>query len=71
MTKPVGGLKAPVARERPLRGLQKPLCRYVGSYDIALIYVGVGEKDKALRWLKTACEEREGQLSRLQVEPSF
>ena len=32
--------------------------RYVSSFQIAAIYAGLGEKDKAFAWLEKAYEER-------------
>jgi tetratricopeptide (TPR) repeat protein len=32
--------------------------RYVSSYDIALVYVGLGEKDRAFDWLQKSFAER-------------
>jgi TolB-like protein/Tfp pilus assembly protein PilF len=43
--------------------------RYVSSYHIALIYTGLGEKDRAFEWLEKAYEERSDLLVYLKVEP--
>ncbi|MCK4889851.1 MAG: protein kinase [Candidatus Aminicenantes bacterium] len=44
--------------------------QYVSSYNIALIYTGLGEKDQAITWLKRAFEERDGNLaSLLKIDP--
>ena len=43
--------------------------RYVSSYDIAVVYLGLGEKDQALAWLARAYEERSGWLGWLKVDP--
>ena len=45
--------------------------RYVSPYNNALVYVGLGEKDEALDWLKKADEERNDYLIYLKVEPLF
>ena len=45
--------------------------KYVSAYDIALIYVGLGEKDQAFAWLERAYEERCPTLEFLKVEPSL
>jgi len=45
--------------------------RYVTPYTIALIYVGLGEKDQALEWLESAYEDRDVWLIYLKVEPKF
>jgi tetratricopeptide (TPR) repeat protein len=53
---------------------------YVSPYDVALIYSGLGEKDKALDWLERAYRERssllvfalrEPRLASLRSEPRF
>ena len=44
---------------------------YVPATDAALIYAGLGEKDKAFAWLDKAHEERSFTLSNLKVEPRF
>jgi serine/threonine-protein kinase len=43
--------------------------RYVSPYSIALIYVGLGEKDMALEWLDRAYEERDESYLHLMVDP--
>jgi len=43
--------------------------RYVSAYDIAEIYVGLGEKERAFEWLDKAVEERPRFLVDLRVEP--
>ncbi len=43
--------------------------KYVSSYDIAEIYIGIGEKDRAFEWLKNAYEEGARALVFLKVEP--
>jgi hypothetical protein len=45
--------------------------KYVPAYDIALIYLGLGEKDQAFAWLERAYEERCPTLEFLKVEPSL
>jgi TolB-like protein len=54
--------------------------RYVSPYDVALIYVGLGEHDEAITWLQKAYNERsfyfvlanvEPRLDRLRTDPSF
>ena len=44
---------------------------YVNSYSIALVYVGLGDKDQAFDWLQKAYEERSSRLTWLKVEPKF
>ena len=45
--------------------------RYVPAYDMALIYVGLGEKEQAFEWLERAWKERFGWLVFINVEPIF
>ena len=42
---------------------------YVPPYDFALIFAGLGEKDKAFEWLQKAYEDRSAYLVYLNVEP--
>jgi len=44
---------------------------YVSAYDIALVHAGLDEAERALSWLETACDERNGWLVFLDVEPRF
>jgi TolB-like protein/Tfp pilus assembly protein PilF len=42
---------------------------YVPPYDFAVIFTGLGDKDKALEWLHKAHEDRSAYLVLLNVEP--
>jgi len=44
---------------------------YVSAYDLALIYLGLGDKDQAFKWLQQAYEERNVLLVYLKVDPMF
>ena len=44
---------------------------YVSPYFIALVYVGLGDKDQALQWLQKAYQERSALLTWLKVEPKL
>jgi tetratricopeptide (TPR) repeat protein len=44
---------------------------YVSPYWIAVIYCGLGQKDNAFEWLQKACNERDGNMVFLNVEPIF
>lgn len=58
--------------EEVLDGLERlSKQRYVSSYFIAMIYVGLGEKDQAFQWLERAYEERITYMISLKVEPVF
>jgi TolB-like protein/tetratricopeptide (TPR) repeat protein len=41
----------------------------LGTYEVALIYAGLGEKDEAFEWLERAYEERDKGLLSLRVDP--
>jgi TolB-like protein/DNA-binding winged helix-turn-helix (wHTH) protein/Tfp pilus assembly protein PilF len=41
----------------------------VGAYEVALVYAGLGEKDRAFEWLEKAYKVHEGDMSFLKVDP--
>jgi TolB-like protein/Tfp pilus assembly protein PilF len=41
---------------------------YVSSFRTAQVYAGLGEKDRAIEWLRKACEERSEELVYLKVQ---
>lgn len=45
--------------------------KYVPTFFIAIIYVGLGEKDRAFEWLDKAYQERNANLVNLNVQPIF
>jgi TolB-like protein/Tfp pilus assembly protein PilF len=45
--------------------------QYVPSYWIAMIHVGLGDKDQAFAWLERAFQERSSWLAWAKVEPRF
>jgi serine/threonine protein kinase/tetratricopeptide (TPR) repeat protein len=45
--------------------------RYVSPYYFALVYVGLGDNEKAITWLQKALEERQSYLILMKVEPVF
>jgi DNA-binding winged helix-turn-helix (wHTH) protein/TolB-like protein/Tfp pilus assembly protein PilF len=62
-------------KEEARRTLQELLARvktgYVTPYSIAAIYVGLGEHDEALTWLRKAETERAWEYLYLKVDPKF
>lgn len=44
---------------------------YVSPFHIALVYVGLGEKDKAMDWLEKAKTERDPFLIYIKTDPNF
>jgi len=43
--------------------------QYVPSYDIALVYLGLGDKGEAYRWLEKALDERSAWMVYLNMDP--
>jgi hypothetical protein len=55
-----------------LEGLEKATDqKYVPSYAIALIYAGLGDKDKAITWLQRAYEDRSTGMAFLRTDPEL
>lgn len=44
---------------------------YVSPLHMALVYTGLGERDRALVWLERAYKDRSNFMSRLKVDPRF
>jgi tetratricopeptide (TPR) repeat protein len=64
------------ASGRPQEALQliadmkaKAKQRYVSSYAIAIVYAGLGDRDKVFEWLEKAYDERSPGLTWLKAEP--
>jgi len=66
----VSGQKAK-AREIVQQLEMKSQQQYVSPYEIALVYVGLDEREQALVWLRKAFEDRAWQLMYLRVEPKL
>lgn len=49
--------------------LQKSAHTYVSPYDIAIVYAGLGKREKALEWLNRAYEDHSYFMSWLQIDP--
>jgi serine/threonine-protein kinase len=46
--------------------------KYISSYDIAVIYAGLGETEKAMAWLEKAFEQRDGYIGGwLNIDPRW
>ncbi|MGH9793390.1 MAG: tetratricopeptide repeat protein [Candidatus Acidiferrales bacterium] len=61
-------------RKKEAQGLLSELLtetRYVSPYDVAVIYVGLGNKDEAIRQLDEAWERRGVRLAYMKVHPWF
>jgi len=42
---------------------------YIDPFDIALVYVGLGDKAQALEWLQRAHEDHSFELTWIKVDP--
>ena len=56
-------------RLRELQALSKS--RYVPAYDVAAVYMGLGDKIRGLEWLEKAYEERSTWIIWIKIEPYF
>jgi tetratricopeptide (TPR) repeat protein len=45
--------------------------RYVSPFDLAQMYIHIGDKERAFAFLENAYSERSDQLTRLKVDPTF
>jgi tetratricopeptide (TPR) repeat protein len=52
-----------------LKALSKK--KYIPSYSMALIYVGLNKKEQAISWLDKAVEERYWRVLNIKVDPRF
>ena len=52
-----------------LNGMSKR--EYVSPYDVAIMYVGLGDKERAMEQLNKAYDDRAGWIIFLNVEPIF
>jgi DNA-binding winged helix-turn-helix (wHTH) protein/TolB-like protein/Tfp pilus assembly protein PilF len=55
--------------QKILEELQSKLRHVSAPYNVAVIYAGLGEKDKALEWLEKDYEVRSFWLTRIKVDP--
>jgi len=53
------------------RLIKRSKSQYVPAYAIALIYVGLGERDHVFEWLQRAYDERSTSMAYLKVDPSL
>jgi eukaryotic-like serine/threonine-protein kinase len=56
-----------IANELAVNGRQQ----YVSPFDLAILYTGLGDKDRAIEQLNKAFEDRAGWIIYLKVEPLF
>jgi TolB-like protein/DNA-binding winged helix-turn-helix (wHTH) protein/tetratricopeptide (TPR) repeat protein len=61
-----------VEARKVLNELKKlPKSKYVPSYDIAAIWMGLGDKGQAIEWLERAYEDHASYFPAVKVEPVF
>lgn len=58
-------------RARELLAEMRAAGEYQPSYEIAKVYVALGEHDRALDWLERACEEHAHSMAFLKVDPQL
>ena len=61
--------KEDAAREVLNRLLTRSKTEYVSPYEIAMIYAGLGEKDRTFEWLEKAYEDRSTLLVYFRMDP--
>jgi tetratricopeptide (TPR) repeat protein len=61
--------REPEAREVLNGLLARSKKEYVAAYEIAAIYAGLGDKDRAFEWLQKAYEERANFLVHFKMDP--
>jgi serine/threonine-protein kinase len=79
MSHPIGILGYTLARTGDSAGARALLdellaatkTRYVAPYSIALIYNGLGEREKTLAWLERGFEARDHKMNLLKVDPKW
>ena len=57
------------AREVLDRLLERSKKEYVSAYEIATVYAGLNDRDRAFDWLEKAYEERSNALARFRMDP--
>ena len=69
----VHGLRGDAAQARAIAGemVASSRTRYVPATKIALVYVGLGDRDAAFEWLRRACRERDLGLTFLYANPRW
>ena len=45
--------------------------KYIAAEEIAAVYVALGEKDEAFKWLEVACDDHGGAVQAVPVRPVF
>jgi len=74
---PLGRVYGLAGRTSDARAVLQELLReragpkYIAADDVAAVYVGLGETDRAFEWLQKACDERAAALMNLKVDPAL
>ena len=50
---------------------QRSAGKFVSAYDIAEVYLALGEEEQTLAWLRKAADERSNMVTYLKVDPRF
>jgi tetratricopeptide (TPR) repeat protein len=61
--------KESAAREVLDKLLERSKKEYVSAYEIATVYAGLGDRERALDWLQKAYDERSNSLTRWRMDP--
>jgi hypothetical protein len=65
-------LRSPRGRDRCLEeAARRSRRKYVPAYDVAVVYEGLGERQRALEWLDTAAREHSGFVIHAAWDPRF
>ena len=72
----IGNVEGVAGKKREARDMLAKLTalsqkKYVTPYGVALVYVGLGEKDHALNWLEKALEDRAHWLVWVRLDPRW
>jgi serine/threonine-protein kinase len=59
------------AKQMLRRLLEASKKTYVQSIAIALVYMGLGDQDRALQWLERACRDRETPMVYVKTYPAY
>lgn len=54
-----------------LEGLLAAEARYIPSFEVAKVYLALGDEDAALEWLETAYQQRSHSMAFLRVDPQL
>src|SRR5678815_3247435 len=65
---PLGNMTEAAKILEQLQELSKQ--RYVSAYSLAIVYLGLGDKEEALRWLEKSYQDRAGtDIGSIKIDP--